>query len=568
VKLHSPGFERALRRKIRNEVRGTPDLKQQLRAARKTPNRNQHGWVVRPFCTVLFAVSLWHLLEKAGHLATGLAGISAWCLLFFFVQAQRLQSGLYASSDLPALMLLPFPPGKIFRWQLQKALRGTLWLLLDLATAFSALAYFVRLPPERWAAVVLVAVLAWAQVVGLAVLAINYLPRFPYALASSGLIGGVFVLFVARGLVGNLILQLMEHCAVILNLVLPTGWPVAVFNVVLPGGGWLPLLLLLPIAATLAVTRTATARLREKYRFSEPLIPDAPDLVAREGDPEDAADLGPGNPLRLGPTAIEDLVRTRQFLAPAAWRDQGWLESFLWRKLSPRERVLSEFAFPHGVMLLRPWWRIGRLLAIFALVGLAAGFVHQTAQVLILGLGLLVTGCMVLTRVLHSGGAFRTIMGSGFFVPVSAVYGIGFHELSRLLLKCTFVQGPFVVAYVVAVCALFCFVARLPLGAGCGLGIKIAGLLLAGRFIALAGSFSSGTNDTSRIRWKSFCVLGPLALVGAGFLGLAAASLFVSHPAWSWLCLVLAAFDAWFFHRLYGWFYQRNWFDLMNFPRQ
>jgi len=93
-------------------------------------------------------------------------------------------------------------------------------------------------------------------------------------------------------------------------------------------------------------------------------------------------------------------------------------------------------------------------------------------------------------------------------------------------------------------------------------------LLLASRFILLTFSFSSGTNDTSRIRIWSILLVLFAAFFCLGFAGLGAASLLLPDPVAAWLCWATAALEAYAFFRIYGWFYHRNQFDLMSLPRQ
>ncbi len=81
-------------------------------------------------------------------------------------------------------------------------------------------------------------------------------------------------------------------------------------------------------------------------------------------------------------------------------------------------------------------------------------------------------------------------------------------------------------------------------------------------------TFSSVSNDSSGIRLRSLLILFFIVVLGLMFLILGGASLFVPVQTVAWILWALAAADAYAFFRVYGWFYHRNWFDLMKVPRQ
>ena len=107
MRLHSPGFEKAVRRKVRKTVRGSRELRREFRAANRFRKHYQLMLLVRPAISFGFAIVVWRMLEQTGHAASALALMSLWAFVFVFIQAQRLVSCLYASNDLAALALLP-----------------------------------------------------------------------------------------------------------------------------------------------------------------------------------------------------------------------------------------------------------------------------------------------------------------------------------------------------------------------------------------------------------------------------------------------------------------------------
>jgi hypothetical protein len=102
--------------------------------------------------------------------------------------------------------------------------------------------------------------------------------------------------------------------------------------------------------------------------------------------------------------------------------------------------------------------------------------------------------------------------------------------------------------------------------AGTELGMKAAILVLAARCLTLTFSFSSGTNDTSRVRLSAVILLAIMAIGTLGFIGLGIGCILVTNPATAWLLLAIAVVDAYALFRVYGWFYRANCFDLMTLP--
>ena len=202
------------------------------------------------------------------------------------------------------------------------------------------------------------------------------------------------------------------------------------------------------------------------------------------------------------------------------------------------------------------------------LAAVVAGIISPTGEYWILGIGLFVTVCQALTQVLTTGGAFQLVRCSGVNIPLYAGYPIGFRELAHLLFKCSLVQFPALILFAVTSIALVFFPVKASVSEGVLFGLKLAGLLLVSRFISVACAFSSGTNDTSRIRARSVVLLLFVIVCGLVFVALGGASLFVPSRAIAWLLWGLAALDAYAFFRGYGWFYHGHRFDLISLPRQ
>jgi hypothetical protein len=418
-------------------------------------------------------------------------------------------------------------------------------------------------------AVLPIALVTWLQVLALAAFSAVRFPRWPYPLFSGGFILAGFALFVSWSVIGPGVVSLLSQSAPILNQLLPTGWAPLLFQALLSGTRWSLLLFAAAVGVVLTTIPSSLARLRSSYVFIEQIVPEVSDLIpgAEPQTPsESKIETGAERPIRVGPTAIEEMVQSRQFFSAYGWTDGGWLERQLWSWLTDREKVLAEFAFPDGVRLVGPWGKILRNLAICWLAAVAGDLVGPDVGWWILGIGLFFTGSLALARVVGSGRVFQAVSCSGVTIPLYAGYPVGFREMARFLFKISLVQIIPLVLFSVAASMLVFYRLHQPLLAAAIFGLKTAGLIVASRFIFVACSFSSGTNDTASFRLRTVALITFVLCFGFGFLGLAGASLFVPVQGVAWLCWGLAALDAYLFFAVYGWFYNRNRFDLMKLP--
>jgi hypothetical protein len=569
VKLHSPNFEKELRRKVRRTLKSSSELRREFRAARKFRKQYHLMILVRPLISLGLGGVVWQMWEKTGHISSGLAVISLWGFVFVFMHAQRLMASLYASSDLRSFALLPVRESTVFRWEVQKFFFGALWSLVDMFLAYAALALRADFSVMKWCAVFPLSVVTWVEVVALAALCVTYFPRMPYQLASSILMLTIFVLVMARDIVGSAVMTLIDSCAPSLNLILPTGWPVSLFKALLSEDAWSAVGFLVLTAIVVSSLSSSILRLGGNYQFVEQVIPEPPDLVpgGREGSSAAEAEYS-DQPTRLGPTAIEEIIQTRKFLAEPDWHQLGYLEKAFWGWCSLRERALAEFVFPNGLALSKPWRNIFRNLALACLAALGVGLINHRAENWLFGAGLFITVCQALGRLLTNGRAFQLAHCGGVNIPLYANYPIGFLELGAFFFKYSLTQLPLILLFSIVSCVLIFHLNGWPLTLGAWSGVKAAGLLLASRFVFLTFSVSSGTNDTSRIRVRSILLVLLAAFFGLGFAGLGAASLLLPDQVAAGLCWATAALEAYAFFRIYGWFYHRNQFDLMSLPRQ
>lgn len=577
MKLHSPGFERRLKRGARRTVRQSPTLRKQARQGRRARHYSLL-LLVRPGLAALLAGITWWVADRTNNLAITLACINLWMFVWLCVRVRGVLTCLYAHPDLATLSLLPIETTAVFRWQLQKFFRAASLSLLDLVAALSVVGIWREFSLAMWLGAGLVALLAWATFLAAVLLCAARWPGLPY-----GVVPGLAFLiglacFFGREFIVHYLLAFLNWCAPELNFLLPTGWPLALLQGALERPPqYLLLLVLLPIGGILWTLKDSLARLRASYVFSEVTVEPPADLIpgaTGETEPVPGALTETEPPRHLGTTAIEEIISSRQcFIAPN-WQETGRLEQWLWRGLTPREQALTEFVFPDGFHITKAWRKIFRNLLIALLVTLAFSFVAPVLRAWILGLGVFVTFCQALALILGTGSAFHPVSCSGVNIPHYAAYAIGFRELATLLFKCSFVQAPLFIAFITMLVVPIAYFTELPIRTGIQLGLQAGGVLFSLRFVSITFAFSSGTNDSSKVTFRSLFLLFTIIGFGLVFLGLGAAGMIVlattefSLPNLliSWALTASAILLAYTTFRVYGWFYHANRFDLMSVP--
>jgi len=566
VKLHSPAFEKALRRGVKATVRSSRELKQEFRKANKYRRQIRSTGLVRVGGSFILAAAIWFTANTTRHPATALAVIGLWTLALVPATVRNLLVTLYRANDLGTLLLLPVSDATIFRWEMQRFFRGSLYALGDLIVGFGTLCWFLKLPPVEWILVPVFAALSWAVLLALAALCAARRPRFHYEMVYSCFILLGLVMFLFWRVMGPALLNIVDPAAPALNLLLPTGWSPSLFQLTWPDRHWTTLGLVVPIGLILCTARSSFGLLRGRYKFHEVTAAQAPDLIPGEDSATAAAGQGGSRPTlaRAGLTAIEEIVQSRQFLATEPWPRKGWFEKRLWQWLSPRERTLAEFAFPKGFAINRPWWIILRNFSLMAVLGFTAGLADRQVEIWIFGIGFFVTFAHTAAQVFGSGAAFQIRFNNGVKIPVHAGFPIGFRELSRVLFKCSLIQLPLLIPYVMVCAALIGHLAGVGIAFAMLAGFKAAFLFCASRFIFVALGFSSGTNDSTGFRPRTLALVAVVVGLGLVFLILGAAGLFVPDAVTAWVLWALALCDAYALFRVYGWFYHANWFDLMK----
>ena len=565
MKLHSPQFERGLKRLVKQSIRRSPELKREHRRVKRYRKNLNLVWLWRLAISVLLGFCVWNIQTSTGHLTTALAGIGIFLLATLCFRISSLWTKLYSSLDQFVLMQLPLTTVTVFNWQLQKFFKESLFLGVDLAVMLGVLAWQNDFTIWKWLCIPLFIAVAWFNVIGLAAYCVLRLPRAPFQLISSGLIVLGLVLFFGRSVVGPAALRLLDGSAWEVNQLLPTAWALAPFGLLHDSQHWWQLFTWLPVVFVIGNLKRCLLLLRERLVYQEVMLKPGSDQVPGEEIGSDSI----SEPRRqLGPTEIEGLIGSGSFLTkpghPLLWLP----EQKLWNWLNPRERALAEFIHPSGLVLGATWKVIYITLLIAVLLVGVTGLFSSLMQLSSLGLGAFVVFCMTLASIANHGRAFASSWVSGVNVPMYASYGIGFNELARFFFKYTTVQIPLLIGVFVILGGVSAWCLKQPVTLGFLFGFKTAGLIFAGRFILVVFAFSSGSNDSSRFRLSAIVLVVSIVVLGFGFLGLGAASLFVPMLMPSFMLWGGALLDAWIFFWVYSLFYRHCRFDLMSIPKQ
>jgi hypothetical protein len=572
VRLHSPRFEKALCREVKKAVRASPDLKRDCRGGRQSPKHYNSSSIIRGGMSFLLAAVVWPQAANHGLLA-GLAVLTLWTFVLTCIHAQSLVAALHSSRDLPAFSILPIPAREVFRWQWHKFLWRSRFSAIDLLAGFSVLALVMHLSGVKWLALFPILLVAWFLPLCLATFLVARFPSFPVR-PITVLLVGAFMLLPMGDLIGGAAGRFFENYALLLTLLVPTGWPMWLFHSLVPGANLWDLSILIPILAFIGTFRSSVNCLRLGYAFHEIILPKASDILpAREKQPNGSTetppapgmpDPVPAAPVHVGVTAIEEFIFSRRFLSAPEWAHRGRFENLLWKWLNEREKVLSDFAFPDGISIAAPWKKVARHFLVTMAIAASFGFLIPSLNIGVLSLSLFISIGFLLARFLDFGLCFRPLLVGGISIPIYAGYGLGYRELGRFLFKCSVVQLPHVLLYGTTCGVAVTLLTGYPVGIGLMFGFKSALLIFIGRVIVVTFAFSAGTNDSNSSRWKVFLLLPLITFFCITFLGFGIASLLVFDQRLSCLLLGLAALDAYTFFRLYGWLYNAGWFDLMK----
>ena len=327
---------------------------------------------------------------------------------------------------------------------------------------------------------------------------------------------------------GPAVLHFMDTIAPTLNMILPTGWVPSLFQLFLPDGAWMVFGLMIPIILVIWTIKNSLGRLRNRLKFREYLIPEASDQIP--GGQSDSVEVkdGTSQPSRIGITAIEEIIQSRQFLLQE--QSQGWLEKRLCEWLNPRERSVAEFAFPKGFHITKRWGKILRNFVLMVLIGFGLGTVNPTLEIWPFGFGLFMTFFQCFEPAVGKWRGFSSHVNQ--WRQDSNVCGIS-NYLSGVVedtFKLAIIQLPMFIVYAMGCAIVITHLTTTPIVFGLIIGFKAGILFFASRFITMALAFSACTNDSTRFRIRNIALV--LIFIGGAclFMLLGGAGLFVPDP--------------------------------------
>lgn len=519
--------------------------------------------------SVFLAIMVFNLSQSSLHLDAALLAINLWLFTTALFYATNLVKLPTHSWDVVALRFLPVSDATTASWALDKSFRQALFSLLDVMVGLGTLGACEHLSLSGWIALAPLVPLTFGMTLALAAFGAARFPQAPYGVVTGNIFVLAVVAYIAIRAAGPSALRFIDHIAPTCNLLLPTGWPLLLFDLLLPDGKWATALLLIPIGMVFWSFRDSIAIIRARFAYLEPILAEAPDLVP-EGETEvEAASAEVYPPMvqrRIGVTAIEESILSGQFLVRQEC-NFPWLECRLWIWLSEREKTLAEFAFPGGLALTKMWkiilWQFFLTLGLSFVIGMASPFLGHW----IFGIGLFIVFSQAMAQVLGTGVAFGALLNGGVQIPIYAAYPISYLELSRMLIKYSIIQMPLMMLLTTASFTYAMPFFGLSRPEGMILGLKAGVLFFGARFPMLVFSFSAGSNDTSRMRLMSLVLLAFFAVSAGLFFGVGAIGV-MNQTEWvSWPCCGLCVFIGYAVFRIYGRFYHTNCFDLMREPR-
>jgi len=559
-------LEASLRRRVRAELRASRELWREYKRNRRSFSRQTR---LEPFIRFLVPIAL-AAIALAGTSAPALvlAALTLYATGSAFLRAASLLQGLHGSTDLNVLAHYPCSDDDLLRLQWRRFHRSSLWLLYTFAVVYLVLG--AGGGPAALALSAGLALVHWLGTLGVSAALAAWRPAWPLPFLGKALC----LLSAAPVVFGKALGPLLEGSPGLGFLALPTGWASFAFrNGIVLGEPW-ALAAALPAAALAALVPLAGRRFLRTYSVGGLVYPAAPtaelileqmvqnEMVRRsEYDPAvvESPELKPAlrEELRRSiPEFMEGRVLEGGFLRAPDWTRGGPLERAFAALLSPRERAAADFLLGGGMSWTRSWI----LSAVFAALGsLGVLLLGGPVPWVVVSAGAL----MALPLLAGTWPAFHTVPTGGVFMPLHALYPLGYWQMSSLKFRAALVRG---LAWAPLAFGFAVLIGAWPgtwIEGGPVLALKALAVYAASVPVFAIFRFSEGTNDTERPGCLGAFLFLPIILT---VLAAAAGAILLFVPELGFWkvglpLLALPPFLAW---ALYGLLYTRCRVDLLR----
>jgi len=568
MKLYSRKWERSLRNAVRAEIRKSPSLKREFQQSK---GRRKRSRVLAIFGGIVIPAALVLLMEQKTHqTAASLAVLTVILFLGSLLGAATFDATLHNVEALLPMFSLPIEDEDILSVYAREIFKRHLLVLVIVEISLTCLAAKAGISLEFLPGVLLAGVLTWLMEMAVALHILAWMRKPLRSAINAAMICGVFIAFISWKLTGQFVVAFFTDHGQFINLLVPNGWALALYQVLLPNPQWNLLLLLLPIGLFIAsalysywVIQRRFSYMEVHWSFDADVVPD---LIPVTASVSDVVRLRPdGKPVHLGEHAIEEVILARQYLAEPAWPKRGFMEKWFWQWLNKREKALVDIVFPDGPTFSASWLAILNILAGTIVAGLLVRIIIPAAEYCAMGIGFASVLLFILLALNRTGMPFRIVNNSGVGISVYVFFGAGFNELATLLLKSAVVQMPAVFGMTLVISAVlvkFFEGSAVMILEG---GIKAGLMIFATRFLVTIYRFADGTREGGR--FKSGILLISSAILLFMFLIAGGAGVFLPGLG-GWLLCAGAFLDAVVAFYFYRWFYHMRGFDLMRIPRR
>ena len=543
-------FERAMRRLVRTEVRGSKVLRQEYKQSRKARRART---IIRPWVYRLFfpLIGMATLMQTGRPLTLIIAFIWLWVLAAAFLHANQLNLALYFSPGLNVFHHLPIPDGQIFQVQWSSWIRNSLWSALHFFAAYSALVFHIGNGLDSVVVVTgtLLGVLQWIFVLAMATCLFVWWPRSLFHLP---------VLLFAGCAVALLIFEWRQTALVnwlsgFAYWIPSVGWILYAVGIIANTGLVHDLLPSVMAGAVFVAFPVAYRRIRHNYVLREEQF-----AAARKATVTGEAAVSRWQEFvdrfTDKPAEVESEVRSRRFLQHLDWRSVGWIEGLIARTLTARECTVAEFlvaANPQWTRKLR-----GFLISAAVFLVLVCFLVANT------GLDptfLVVMGaCWLIVQSSGNWRGFATVSAAGPQPPPYSFHPIGFWELFRTILKINTVRYTLSFPVVGLIVLLAQVSLRLNPATAAVHWWRILVLGFLAQIILAIAPISATSNDSNRLPFATAVVAFILAEAALGCVFVFASSPALIISSLATLCAFLAAGVL-----LYGRRFNHSRFDLI-----